>query len=265
MDQITNVCNQIAEKIPLLKQKGYEKGYADGQAAGGGDDWYNTFWDVYQMKGKRTSYIGAFNYTGWHDSIFCPKYDIIPTNNCSTMFNYSNILDIKGCLESAGVIFDTSKCTIFDSIYNNAKAVYAPTLNMLKGTSAKYLCIKAASLISAPLKNISGVTSWLDAFKDATSLTDIGQENVDFGYFSTSVDLSQTAIRFDTDKMSLLNYLTNSTQENSWLKLNPSSQQELKLSSAQIAAAQEHLDLVTGGTENFMSLITEMGWTVTKV
>lgn len=67
---------------------------------------YDRFWDSLQRNGEKKVYAGAFG-SVWTDETFKPKYDIRP-ENANTMFEYSEIVDLKGCMERAGVVLDFS-------------------------------------------------------------------------------------------------------------------------------------------------------------
>lgn len=71
----------IAEQLRTIEDnvpKVYQAGYDDGAAAGGGgDSYYDTFWDNYQDYGKRNQYVYAFAQVGWTDSTYAPKYPIV--------------------------------------------------------------------------------------------------------------------------------------------------------------------------------------------
>lgn len=100
----------------------YDKGYSDGVAQGGGGGGsydqgfaegkqaeHDAFWDAYQQNGQRAEYINCFR-NGWCDTIFKPKYDICPVD-AREMFSGSEIKDLAGALNSAGVVLDFSQCT----------------------------------------------------------------------------------------------------------------------------------------------------------
>lgn len=87
----------IAEKLTLIaenQQRVYEAGKS---AGGGGDNWYDTFWDIFQQNGNRTNYGNAFSgatandaCVGWTNVNFKPKYSF---NNILgySMFDNSRI------------------------------------------------------------------------------------------------------------------------------------------------------------------------------
>lgn len=112
--------------------------------------WYDEFWDAFQDNGNRVAYQGAFS-CGWTDETFKPKYDIICGSNYNSLFQafmYSNITDIVGCLNEAGVKFDTSQCTNFNALFQGCKSSTTPHINVLNATSVNYTFynIKAKSI-----------------------------------------------------------------------------------------------------------------------
>lgn len=84
-------------KIAENEQKVYNAGVEAGKAQGGGDGWYDTFWDTYQQNGNRVNYYAAFggnnsnsNGIGWTNDIFKPKYSMVNIVGYQ-MFDYSGI------------------------------------------------------------------------------------------------------------------------------------------------------------------------------
>lgn len=99
---------------------GVEAAHNAGEKSGS-DAMLDQMWDVIQAKGKRVTYHNAlFAYGAWDDETFKPKYDMKPTY-ADYMFAYIGYsvpsekrLDVKGCLERAGVVLDTSACKKMD-------------------------------------------------------------------------------------------------------------------------------------------------------
>lgn len=77
---------------------------------GGGDNYYDTFWDAFQANGTRTDYQHAFR-SGWTDNIYNPKYPLRPTN-ATSMFAATTI--------TKHIDVDTSACTVFDNMFSGA-------------------------------------------------------------------------------------------------------------------------------------------------
>ena len=91
---------------------------------------YNKFWDKFQDYGKRDVYTSSFG-AGWTDEIFKPKYDIKLKGTVESyyIFQYSDIVNLKKCLEDADVKLDTSKITYALNLFANSKIEVAPELD----------------------------------------------------------------------------------------------------------------------------------------
>lgn len=119
---------KIAENV----QKNVEFGKSQG---GGGDDWYDTFWDGYQNFGNRTNYSGFAEGTP-HNGWFKPKYDIKPTTAESFMRNYgqglsaNEYVDLVQLLEDLNVVLDFSKCANVTYLFYNARIWHIPEVNI---------------------------------------------------------------------------------------------------------------------------------------
>ena len=247
IEAIEAVCAAIADKIPAV----YGKGKQDERAS---------FWDAFQENGRRTLYNYAFYI--WKDECFYPTYDI--KGNLLNAFQYSKIIDLTERLETCGVKLDTSTTKSLSLCFaDNTVLTRIPTLDLSSCTSMS-TCFKGCkSLVEAPLASVQGVTSWSHAFNGCTSLTDIGQENDDFGYFSASVDLSQTKISFYSPKLSLYNWATgDGLPEYSFLKMlmdengNQLPTQTLTISEEQEEQAAQYL--LDHGTELGATDVTDI-------
>ena len=111
-EKMTAIADAIRDKTGGTKKLGldamtagidevYTAGIEQGKQAE-----YDALWDSLQNNGTRTDYEGAFG-SVWNDENFKPKYDIRLTS-ANTMFEYSEIVDLKGALEKAGVVLDFS-------------------------------------------------------------------------------------------------------------------------------------------------------------
>lgn len=104
-----------AEKILQLKQDidaAFEAGKAQG---GGGDDYYDKFWDIYQENGKKLNYNYAFAGASWNADIFKPKYSFSGMTYANSMFQGSHRLieipytiDLTNLTAVASSVFDGS-------------------------------------------------------------------------------------------------------------------------------------------------------------
>lgn len=139
----------IAEKLTRAKSdydEVYGAGYEKGKSEGGGDNYYDTFWDLYQNNGNRTNYSGAFAGRGWTDETFKPKYDIVPTTT-NKMFSATGIKDLITALENANVKLDFSKVTSCSYLADdNAVIERIPTLDTTSLNSLSYFLYNCPNL-----------------------------------------------------------------------------------------------------------------------
>lgn len=65
-------------------------------SSGGGDNYYDTFWDAYQENGNRSIYVEGFVRGGWNEVTYNPKYPIIgKTYGLQSLYSNSAIVDTK--------------------------------------------------------------------------------------------------------------------------------------------------------------------------
>lgn len=108
----------IAENIPKV----FEAGYNKGKSEGGGDNYYDTFWDAYQDYGNRRSYTYAFAKQGWNNETFNPKYPIIAVGDASYMFDGCTLTDFD--FVENGISLDTSGAASLTYAFRNCKGIY---------------------------------------------------------------------------------------------------------------------------------------------
>lgn len=119
----------------------------ENKAAGGGDNYYDTFWDAFQQNGTRTNYDNGFFGAWWTDEIFKPKYDIVPVGNCSQFFASSGITDVKGICERQGITLDLSRVTYSSNLLNNAKVTRMPVCDISNIPSVQAIFNSAKELV----------------------------------------------------------------------------------------------------------------------
>lgn len=99
----------IAENTKLV----YDAGYGNGKLEGGGDGWYDTFWDAYQVNGTRYHWNEAFANQGWTNEIYEPKYPISKIRYGNSMFARSYIRNTKQPLDFTNVA--AQPASVFDA------------------------------------------------------------------------------------------------------------------------------------------------------
>ncbi|MBR5272428.1 MAG: hypothetical protein IKU25_03420 [Clostridia bacterium] len=82
---------------------------------------YDTFWDSYQNKGKKKTYMLAFAGEGWTNTTFKPKYDINVTYGYMTFRNSQITADLVELCEELGITLDFTGCTDFTQTFFNSK------------------------------------------------------------------------------------------------------------------------------------------------
>lgn len=155
--EIQRLQSAKADIKSAIEQKGVTVGdgtidtYAEkiGEISGGGDNYYDTFWDNFQDYGNRVEYDRAF-YKGWNDNTFAPKYDIQPTN-AQEMFYGCQITDIKGICENRGITLDFSKATNTVSLFYTSAVTKVGTIDLSSAASGNQIFYKCTDLESVDL------------------------------------------------------------------------------------------------------------------
>lgn len=164
----------IADKLTIIADN-MPKVYEAGKEAE-----RQTFWYDFQEGGKRTAYNNAFQNV-WTDAMLNPIYDIRPTS-AGYMFSGAKIVDLKGCLEKSGIVFDTSNATSLDYAFSGAGSlVYCPEISALKSASLWsifYDCKKLIIIDKLILKSDGSQTFNDNSFKNCSSLVEIRIEGV---------------------------------------------------------------------------------------
>ncbi len=102
--EIQRLQNAKANIKTAIEEKGVEVGngtidtYAEkiGEiSVGGGDTYYDTFWDNYQENGNRIDYSSAFYGIGWDDTTFNPKYNITIASASPSIFDSSLMTEVN--------------------------------------------------------------------------------------------------------------------------------------------------------------------------
>lgn len=99
----------------------------------------NAFWEVLQDKGLRQNYNKVFMY--FTDTNFKPRYDIVPTNGATSIFEYSQITDLVMLLDNAGVKLDFSKITVMPyRAFAFSTITHCPAILMPENSSLNLNC-----------------------------------------------------------------------------------------------------------------------------
>ena len=163
---------EITNNVPLVYNAGYEKGKAEG-GGGSGDD---TFWDIYQNNGNRTSYAYAFAGEGWNNITFKPKYNIIPSGTSTNMFygcGFSG--NLASYLKSNNITLDLKNSTNCSNIFATAnKITHLPSIDLSKATNTSGVFSNCANLTSIEaLKITDKQTTASNWFYNCGALTNL--------------------------------------------------------------------------------------------
>lgn len=140
---------------------------------------YDRFWDAFQQNGERTSYDSAFQYNGWSDDIYSPKYPIKleGTNGGRQTFNNNtNLADIK-------------------------VPIYA------KNTRLSHTFNLCTALKTIPLLHVENVAEYTNAFASCKKL-----ENVTFsGSVDAGISFVSSPLLSDASVQSVIHHLADLT------------------------------------------------------
>lgn len=158
----------ITENNQLIKtktQEVYDAGYAKGKSEGGGDGYYDVFWDSCQDYGNRTVYQRAFAGVGWNDTTFKPKYDIVPLSP-DQMFYGSQVTNLKAILEEQGVILSFVNAINLNTCFGSSKITHLPEIDASNGKikSLDSLCSNCEHLVSVELFKVTPTLTYNTTF-----------------------------------------------------------------------------------------------------
>ena len=170
----------------------YSKGYEAGKAEGGGDSYYDEFWDNYQEYGNRTNYNYAFSGIGWSDVTFDPKYSLYPTLvSAQYMFYLSTITDLDKILKDKGLMLDTSKCNDFTAMFYNSTVTRLGVIDCSKANTRTRVSatfrtstLQSIEKVILPTENIACDSTM---FGNTTSLTHVIFEGTIYQNFTINM------------------------------------------------------------------------------
>lgn len=224
-NEIQRIETAKADIKKAIEEKGVEVGdglidtYAEKIAlisGGGGDSYYDTFWDSYQNYGNRVDYTNGFG-SCWTKETFKPKYDIKPTNAYMFM-RYAPLdnVDMVEHLEKLGITLDFSNCTNCQYGFYGAKISRLGVIDLRKIKSATADGVfSSAYLKTIDLLKVSEEQTNLSWFSEATVLENITIE----GVIAANLNMSKCSNLTHESLMSIINALkdfrlVNSTYSN---------------------------------------------------
>ena len=188
------------------KAEGIEQGYTEGKQAE-----YDAFWDAYQQEGKRTFYRYAFNFGGWTEQNFKPKYDIIPTGEITSIFANTTInADLVEICEKQGIVMDFSQITQFEYCFQNSDFTRVGVIDARKSDKFVSVFSGAKNLVTIDEIILSKkCTNYSNAFTNCSAL-----KNVKFsGEIVNSLNIYYSHKLSRASIESLINCLSDTTSE----------------------------------------------------
>ena len=201
---------QIAEN----EQKIYDKGFEDGKVqGGGGDNWYDTFWDTYQANGNRENYGFAFAGHGWTDETFKPEYDMRVTSG-SYMFHSCKITNLKAILEKQGVTLDFSNSTNLTYLFNGSSVSDVGVVDARSCPDLNY-CFYAAKLVNIEKFIVNENNVFRGCFTGTSRIVEIRFE----GNISSNLSISTNTGLSHDSLMSIIEHLADKSDDTSGTEL----------------------------------------------
>lgn len=170
-----------------------------------GDNFYDTFWDVYQQNGKRTNYESAFKDGNFAAENFKPKYDIIPTHAQLIFSGFPSECDLRELLNNCNAVLDLSNST-GSYCFNKSKFTALPTIDRSIGYNIYHWFSACTSLhtIEKLILNKGTNATDLNGFANCTALRNIVIE----GEIGATFDIHWSPLTAESAK-SILIHLVN--------------------------------------------------------
>lgn len=130
----------------------------------GKDAEHNAFWDSFVGNGTLSYATYLFAGGGWSSRTFRPTKNLIFTGSAMGLFRESNIANLKECLDSCGVILDTSQATSLNYAFAYGRFKYLPKVSMLSAKSNTQSTFGGTSSSAATL-------IWIDEVEVAETST----------------------------------------------------------------------------------------------
>lgn len=177
----------IAEKLQTIAEN-EQKVYGAGEMAE-----RRRQWDAVSQAGKRTNFSSGF--WRWDLSGFYPCRDITPTGDAGSMFRSTvGEVDLSERLDSCGVTFDTSQCTITQWMFAYSAVTRVPKIDLSSATNIMgmlYSASKLETIDELALKKDGSQTfsSFLDSCTKLKNLKVTGAIGNDFDVRSSPLTL----------------------------------------------------------------------------
>lgn len=216
---------------------GFSEGYDEGETNGkdlGKQEAYDIFWDNFQLNGKRVAYLYAFHL--WNDTIFKPKYPIIPTGNADSIFRaISDIEDLAEYFKENNITVDLSSVTSCNDGFGSFGGKRIGEINLSNCGYYNYMfttCKNLETIDKLILKD-SGTPTYTNTFHGCTKLQNI----IIGGSIRNNINFSPCILLTHDSLMSIINALMDNTSGTKTLTLGTDNL--AKLTDAEKAIATE--------------------------
>lgn len=192
----------IAEKLTTIAEN-QQKVYDAGKEA----EW-SALWDAIQRGGDVSNeVIGLFCGPSWNDETFKPKYNIVTKGAVQYLFRDCKITDLKGILESRGLVLDTSAGTNFYATFQGSTITRIPTIDAHKATMLSQTFFNCPNLISIDKLILSASITYSGTFYNCRELVNLTIE----GTIGTNFEIDDSPLLTHDSLMSIINCLETKT------------------------------------------------------
>lgn len=205
---LTDIADAIREKtdtpIPLNPTQMAQA--ISSISGGGGDSYYDAFWDNFQSHGTRVGYNSAFSGAYWNNENFKPKYDIVPSSyGVASIFNECGYVgDLVELCEKQGITIDFSNVFEFSNVFYKSNFTRIGVVDARKATKFYYVFSYASKLKTIDKIICSETTPLNECFGGLTTLIDVRFE----GIIAKNVDIRLSWSLSKASIVSLINTLS---------------------------------------------------------
>lgn len=239
---------------------GYEKGYAEGEAAGYNNGYeigakegaevgynrgkqaeYNAFWDAFQDNGNRVGYSSAFSGAYWNNANFRPKYSIVPSSyGVNSMFESCGYEgDLAELCEQQGITIDFSNGVEFSRTFYGTKFTRIGVIDARKATRFYYVFNYSSNLKTIDKIISAETTPYNTAFGGLRSLEEIRFE----GIIGASLAINESPLLSNASVQSIIDALAD-------------------LAGQTTQRVSFHSSVIANMTDEQLLIITAKNWTI---
>lgn len=142
--------------------------------SGGGDNYYDTFWNGTLQNGERTDFEHWARGKVFTADSFYPNHDIKPVK-ATSMFQHSGLnIDLEQRMLECGKVIDFSKTTSGFDLFQNSAFTVLPVIDCSSANSLQNWFYGSYNLHTIRLIRVhSGITTYYNAFSVCTVLKEV--------------------------------------------------------------------------------------------